>query len=56
MRPAYGLHPAPPHGPQVVPVINRLMETIGWDCVVVSYDWHPQTHCSFFETVVTEKQ
>lgn len=33
----------------IVPVINRLRQQNLFDFVAVSLDWHPQTHCSFWE-------
>jgi nicotinamidase/pyrazinamidase len=38
---------AVPHGDEVVPVINRLIDDGGYDVVVASQDWHPQNHGSF---------
>ena len=35
----------------IVPVINRLQETVSFDEVVVATDWHPPTHCSFRSAV-----
>lgn len=34
-----------PHGDEVVPLINRLMEQV--PLVVATQDWHPADHCSF---------
>jgi len=31
-------------------VINQLIDAVAWDVVAISYDWHPHTHCSFYET------
>ena len=39
-------------GAEIVPVINRLRETMDFDVVAISQDWHPQEHCSFHESVV----
>lgn len=36
----------------VVPVINKLRSEIDFDVVSYSMDWHPHTHCSFYETFV----
>lgn len=33
---------------KIVPIINDLRQY--FDHVVISYDWHPQEHCSFVET------
>ncbi len=38
---------AVPHGDEVVPVINRLIEDGGYDVIVASQDWHPENHGSF---------
>jgi len=32
----------------IVPLINELRDAM--DLVVISYDWHPQEHCSFVES------
>lgn len=32
----------------IVPLINQLRDAM--DVVVISYDWHPQDHCSFVES------
>lgn len=37
-------------GREVVPVINKLLETKKWDLVAASKDWHPKDHCSFAST------
>lgn len=36
-----------PNGDEVVPVINRLLDSGKFDFFVVSLDWHPEDHCSF---------
>ncbi|AXV15697.1 bifunctional nicotinamidase/pyrazinamidase [Neorhizobium sp. SOG26] len=36
-----------PHGDEVVPVANRLIEDGGYDVIVASQDWHPENHGSF---------
>ncbi len=38
---------AVPQGDQVVPVINRLMDSGEYDLVVATQDWHPRGHKSF---------
>ncbi|GIQ87966.1 hypothetical protein KIPB_010119 [Kipferlia bialata] len=38
---------AVPEGDLIIPGINALRETGGYDCVVVSQDWHPSNHVSF---------
>jgi nicotinamidase-related amidase/Ca2+-binding EF-hand superfamily protein len=34
---------------EIVPIINSIRDC--FDMVVISYDWHPQEHCSFVESV-----
>ncbi|CAF1150976.1 unnamed protein product [Didymodactylos carnosus] len=36
-------------GEEVVPIINHLLETIKFDVIVYTQDWHPNTHISFYE-------
>ena len=36
-----------PHGDDVVPIANRLIEDGGYDVIVASQDWHPKNHGSF---------
>jgi nicotinamidase/pyrazinamidase len=36
-----------PHGDEVVPIANRLIEEGGYDVIVASQDWHPKNHGSF---------
>ncbi|MCC2610388.1 bifunctional nicotinamidase/pyrazinamidase [Neorhizobium sp. Rsf11] len=36
-----------PHGDEVVPVANRLIEDGGYNVIVASQDWHPENHGSF---------
>jgi nicotinamidase/pyrazinamidase len=38
---------AVPHGDEVVPLANRLIEDGGYDVIVASQDWHPANHGSF---------
>eukprot|EP00933_Yihiella_yeosuensis_P008025 TRINITY_DN113296_c0_g1_i1.p1 TRINITY_DN113296_c0_g1~~TRINITY_DN113296_c0_g1_i1.p1 ORF type:complete len:405 (-),score=96.79 TRINITY_DN113296_c0_g1_i1:70-1284(-) len=33
----------------IIPIINGMRDK--FDVVVISYDWHPQEHCSFVESV-----
>mmetsp|Transcript_25414 Transcript_25414/g.60549 ORF Transcript_25414/g.60549 Transcript_25414/m.60549 type:complete len:355 (-) Transcript_25414:124-1188(-) len=35
----------------IVPIINTMRDS--FDCVVISYDWHPYEHCSFVESANT---
>ncbi len=36
-----------PHGDEIVPIANRLIEDGGYDVIVASQDWHPADHGSF---------
>ena len=36
---------AVPEGDQVIPIINKLMETFDW--IIATQDWHPAGHGSF---------
>ena len=36
---------------QVVAPINKLVETVPFDMICYSLDWHPQDHISFVENV-----
>ena len=47
--------PAKQDGGEVVPVINHLIDTIPFDVIVYTQDWHPQNHCSFIENVHLRK-
>lgn len=41
--------PAGHRGEEVVPVINRLIQSVPFDLIVYSLDWHLADHISFFE-------
>lgn len=43
--------PSQHNGEEVVPVINELLNTIDFDVVVYSFDWHPENHISFFDNL-----
>jgi len=43
--------PAGQDGAAVVPVINKMRAAHPWDSIIISMDWHPEGHCSFFEVV-----
>ena len=47
--------PAKQDGGEVVPVINHLIDTIPFDVIVYTQDWHPKDHCSFIENVHLRK-
>eukprot|EP01138_Halocafeteria_seosinensis_P008071 gb/GECG01008247.1/.p1 GENE.gb/GECG01008247.1/~~gb/GECG01008247.1/.p1 ORF type:complete len:379 (+),score=58.80 gb/GECG01008247.1/:1-1137(+) len=36
-----------PNGDEVIPVINRLRDSVKWDVIALTQDWHPQDHMSF---------
>ncbi|XP_013173672.1 PREDICTED: uncharacterized protein LOC106122285 isoform X2 [Papilio xuthus] len=38
-------------GSEVVEPINRLLETVPFECVFYSLDWHPPDHVSFIDNV-----
>lgn len=38
---------AVPEGDQTIPVINKMIDTVGFDHVVYSQDYHPANHMSF---------
>lgn len=43
--------PAGQDGAEVVPIINKLLDTVPFDLVVYTKDWHPENHISFIENV-----
>jgi nicotinamidase-related amidase len=43
--------PSKHNGEEVVPVINLLLNSIDFDVIVYSYDWHPTNHISFFDNL-----
>jgi len=43
--------PSKHNGEEVVPVINQLLDSIDFDVVVYSLDWHPTNHISFFDNL-----
>ncbi|XP_072039884.1 nicotinamidase-like [Amphiura filiformis] len=47
--------PAKQNGEEVVPVINKLIETVEFDKVIFSHDWHPDNHISFYENLHSRK-
>ena len=42
-------------GSEVVPCINHLLDTVPFDVIVYTLDWHPADHCSFIENVHIRK-
>ena len=47
--------PAKQEGSEVVPIINHLINTVPFDVITYSQDWHPANHCSFIENVDKRK-
>lgn len=47
--------PAKHNGEEVVEPINRLLDTVEFDCVYYSLDWHPDNHVSFYDNVALRK-
>ncbi len=47
--------PAKQDGAEVVPVINEMLDTIPFDAVAYTLDWHPNDHCSFIDNVNMRK-
>ncbi|GJQ73440.1 hypothetical protein Trydic_g13801 [Trypoxylus dichotomus] len=43
--------PARQNGVEVVEPINRLLESVEFDAVIYSLDWHPNNHISFINNV-----
>ncbi|XP_967306.3 nicotinamidase isoform X1 [Tribolium castaneum] len=47
--------PAKHHGGDVIQPINNLLETVEFETVVYSYDWHPNDHVSFIDNISLRK-
>ena len=47
--------PAKHNASEVVPCINHLIDTVPFDVIVYTLDWHPADHCSFIENVHLRK-
>ena len=43
--------PAKEDGADLVPIINDLLDTVPFDNIVYSQDWHPTNHISFFDNL-----
>lgn len=43
------------NGTDIIPPLNKLLDTVHFDTVVYSFDWHPQNHISFIENVNLRK-
>uniref|UniRef100_T1JPC2 nicotinamidase n=1 Tax=Strigamia maritima TaxID=126957 RepID=T1JPC2_STRMM len=42
-------------GNDIIPVVNSLLDSVPFDLVVYTYDWHPSNHVSFFENIEMRK-
>lgn len=42
-------------GAEVVPCINHLIDTVPFDVIAYTLDWHPDDHVSFIENVNMRK-
>ena len=47
--------PAGQNGEEVVPPINRLLDTVPFTMHCYSLDWHPSDHISFIDNVKMRK-
>ncbi|CAL8117369.1 unnamed protein product [Orchesella dallaii] len=47
--------PAKHNGEEVVEPINRLLDTVEFDCVYYTLDWHPDNHVSFYDNIHLRK-
>lgn len=47
--------PAKQDGFRVIPVINHILQSTKFDCVVYTLDWHPADHISFIDNVAKWK-
>lgn len=43
------------NGLDVIEPINRLLDTVDFDAVFYSYDWHPADHVSFIDNLPNRK-
>ncbi|CAF0964015.1 unnamed protein product [Rotaria sordida] len=43
--------PSKHNGEEVIPVINNLLDSINFDVIVYTHDWHPSDHISFFDNL-----
>ena len=43
--------PSKHNGEEIVPIINQLLQSIDFDVIVYSHDWHPTNHISFFDNL-----
>jgi nicotinamidase-related amidase len=42
-------------GGEVLPFINELIDTVPFNVITYTLDWHPADHCSFIENVKIRK-
>lgn len=47
--------PAGQDGAEVIPVINKILQTHHFEAVVYTLDWHPKDHISFFDNLHMRK-
>lgn len=47
--------PAKQDAGEVVPIINELIDTVPFEVVAYTSDWHPKDHCSFVENAGNHK-
>eukprot|EP00474_Spongospora_subterranea_P009472 CRZ09930.1 hypothetical protein [Spongospora subterranea] len=45
-----------PHGGEVIPIINTLRQSVPFDLVVLTQDYHPKGHISFYSTHATDRK
>lgn len=43
--------PSKQNGSMVIPAVNYLTANIQWDAVVLTKDWHPANHISFYDSL-----
>ncbi|XP_028129167.2 nicotinamidase [Diabrotica virgifera virgifera] len=47
--------PAKQNPEEIIPPINNLLDTIEFDAIFYSYDWHPSDHVSFIDNINLRK-
>ncbi|XP_067124385.1 nicotinamidase isoform X1 [Centruroides vittatus] len=47
--------PANHNGEDIIPVINHLIDSIDFNVIIYSLDWHPDDHVSFIENISKRK-
>ncbi|CAF0875369.1 unnamed protein product [Adineta ricciae] len=48
--------PAKQEGADVVPIINHLLQTVSFDVIIYTHDWHPTDHISFYQNLNKRRQ